>query len=180
MCLDAKLVLIAGKPLSEILLLEVFFVLLPLWLRCHDVDFIQEYLDLPLILKGFVHWATPWPPSASSNCTVQQLFVFFSISLWIHEQQSDKFDDIMNDYFWVVIRFSKFQSFIHKIYLLIFQFFPLLFLTFFFHVQRILKRTALSSCVSILQMKLCSFSSTSLSSGWNKWVRHLNKQYTCI
>lgn len=131
MCLDAKLVLIAGKPLSEILLLEVFFVLLPLWPRCHDVDFIQEYLDLPLILKGFVHWATPWPPSASSNCTVQQLFVFFSISLWIHEQQSDKFDVIMNDYFWVVIRFSKFQSFIHKIYLLIFQFFPLLFLTFF-------------------------------------------------
>ena len=30
MCLDEKLVLIAGKPLSEILLLEVFFVLLPL------------------------------------------------------------------------------------------------------------------------------------------------------
>ena len=38
----------------------------------------------------------------------------------------------MNDYFGVVIRFSKFQSFILKIYLLIFQFFPLLFLTFFF------------------------------------------------
>ena len=56
----------------------------------------------------------------------------FSISVWIHEQQSDKFDDIMNDYFWVVIIFSKFQSFILKIYLLIFQFFPLLFLTFFF------------------------------------------------
>ena len=27
MCLDAKLVLIAGKPLSEIILLEVFFCL---------------------------------------------------------------------------------------------------------------------------------------------------------
>ena len=121
-----------GSPSQRSSCWKYFFVLLPLWPRCHNVDFIQEYLDLTLILKGFVHWATPWPPSASSNCTVQQLFVFFSISLWIHEQQSDKFDDIMNDYFWVVIRFSKFQSFIHKIYLLIFQFFPLLFLTFFF------------------------------------------------
>lgn len=27
----------------------------PLVGSIHDVDFIQEYLDLPLILKGFVH-----------------------------------------------------------------------------------------------------------------------------
>lgn len=99
---------------------SIFFVLLPLSPRCHDVDFIQEYLDLTLILKGFVYWATPWPPAVSSNCTVQQLFVFFP---YLFEFMNSKVINLI-DYFWVVIRFSKFQSFILKIYLLIFQFFP--------------------------------------------------------
>lgn len=117
-----------GSPSQRSSCWKYFFVLLPLWPRCHDVDFIQEYLDLPLILIGFVHWATPWPPSVSSNCTVQQLFVFFP---YLFEFMNSKVINLI-DYFWVVIRFSKFQSFILKIYLLILQFFPLLFLTFFF------------------------------------------------
>lgn len=132
MCLDAKLVLIAGKPLSEILLLEVFFCPVAFMTKMPWCGFYSRISWSNLDTERICLLSN----SLATICVFQlhstTIVCVFSISVWIHEQQSDKFDDIMNDYFWVVIIFSKFQSFILKIYLLIFQFFPLLFLTFFF------------------------------------------------
>lgn len=132
MCLDAKLVLIAGKPLSEIILLEVFFYPVAFMTKMPWCGFYSSISWFNLDTERICSLGN----SLATICVFQlhstTIVCVFSISVWIHEQQSDKFDDIVNDYFWVVIRFSKFQSFNLKIYLLILQFFPLLFLTFFF------------------------------------------------